>query len=157
VDDDEELEALEQENQPTGFESLPPETQREIKKLRKEAQALRTERGTLQREVLTAKYGEEVVGLIPVEVTAYERQVEEAEKLKAIFPATVTQEAQAPETPEPAPEVEVPAGLKAITGTPPATSGIAPGSDMSAKEIGELGKTDPVAAFQAMRGKYGNS
>ena len=93
---DEDL-GLEPEQQPqaTGFEGLPPETQAEIRKLRKENQKLREDRGTTQKELLTAKYGEDVVELIPPEVTDYARQTELAEKFKERFATPSSTEAQA--------------------------------------------------------------
>jgi hypothetical protein len=142
--------------QPTGFAALPVETQRELKKLRKENQQLRSERGTLQGEVLAVKFGQDVAELIPEEIASYEKKVEFAEKLQARFALAANTETPAPEAPAEAPtEEQVPEGLKAIQGAPPATAGLPDSNtNLTAKELAELHQKDPQAAFRAAESKY---
>ena len=62
---DEDTDLVEQDEASTGFEGLPAATQKELKKLRKEAAALRGRLEERDEQVLSARYGDRIVGMIP--------------------------------------------------------------------------------------------
>jgi hypothetical protein len=152
---DQESEEIEDEA-PSGFEALPKATQAEIRKLRKEAEGLRTRLKERDTEVLTAKYGADVVELLPEEVTAYDRRVELAERLASrLSPAPSNETEQHEPAPEEA-QAEEPelSGLAAVAKAP-STGKPAPEGLLTVAEIKELGKTDPIRANDLIRqGKF---
>ena len=144
----------EEHEEPTGFAALPKETQAELKKLRKESESLRTRLKERDHEILTARYGEDIVSMIPEEVTTYERRAELAEIYKAkLSPASSNPEQTEPAPADVATEPE-PAGLKAVVNAPaPGTQ--VPGDVLTVKEIKELAKTDPIGAGRLIsEGKF---
>lgn len=154
---DEDLESSEEEAQPEGFAALPRETQAELKKLRKESQRLRDERRTLQNEVLTTKFGPDVVALIPEELADYERQVAFAEKLQARLGTVVSSDDQTDEATEDAvQEAASPVEKRLATVGKVSPPGAAlPEELLTVAQIKELAKTDPDGAEALIReGKF---
>ena len=151
--DDYEDQESEETEQPTGFASLPKETQAELKKLRKESESLRTRLKERDQEVLTAKYGEDIVSMIPDEVTTYERRAEVA----AIWQTKLAPSTDEPEQTEPAAEAEVQEAkpkLAAVV-TAPASGTHVPGELLTTAEIKELAKNDPIGAARLVQeGKF---
>lgn len=151
-----EEEAPEAEPQPQGFEDLPKATQAEIKKLRKEHESLRRSNRELQDAVLTAKYGEAVLEYIPEEVTDATRRAELAEKYKGLLGTTAGEENPSESAAEAEP-VEAPSEaeerMSAFVGSPK-TGTSSPASDMSARDLLELGKSNPAEADRLIRLKY---
>lgn len=135
--------------EPTGFAALPKETQAELKKLRKESESLRTRLKERDHEILTARYGEDIVSMIPEEVTTYERRAELAEIYKAkLAPASSNPEQTEPAPAEVATEPE-PAGLKAVVNAPaPGTQ--VPGELMSRQDYRKLLESDPISAARVL-------
>jgi len=153
VDDYEDQESEETEEQPTGFASLPKETQAELKKLRKESESLRTRLKERDQEILTAKYGEDIVSMIPEEVTTYERRAE----LAAIWKTKLTPSTDEPEQTEPAAEAAVQEAkpkLAAVVNAPASGTHV-PGELLTTAEIKELAKKDPIGAARLVQeGKF---
>lgn len=129
---------------------LPDWAAKEIAKARREAAKYRNQ---LRRTELAKEYGDDVLELVPETMTVADQKelaAKLAERLRIETP-NPTEEAA---TPEP-PKVEVPAGLAAVAGSSAAGT-TSPASDMSARDLGELMKTDPASALRLMEAKYRN-
>jgi hypothetical protein len=138
--DDEDQEST----QGTSFEDLPSQTKREIRKLRSEAAGLRKRLQEANAEVLTAKYGEDIVGLIPAEISDQARRVELAERFASL---------RAPE-PQPEPEEIQPSALAALAGPSHGRPNLST-ELLTVAEIRELNERDPQAANDlVMQGRY---
>ena len=151
-------EGLDPDETPSGFESLPPQTQAEIKKLRQENKSVRTRLSERENELLTAKYVAEDVELAQ-EFPSFEKKVEFLEKLKARTASagspSATPEQTEPQAPEPPSEERraAEAVIAAQVRTP--SSGGTPPAVLSAHEIRELMISDPAAGREAAQAKYG--
>lgn len=122
---------------------------KELKETRKENQTLRSR----SNEWLVEKFGQDIVEAIPAEVKAYEARLSLAEKIHGLTNQTPQTE-QATDAGSQEEPTAVEKALAAV-GQGPSTSG-ASGLplDMTAKQILELGKTDPNRADQIMQAKY---
>jgi hypothetical protein len=155
-DDDLEAEGQEPQAQDKGFDDLPPATQAELKKLRKAEQSLRTRLQERDNEVLTAKYGEDIIAMIPEEVTAYERRTTlaeaYAEKFRTLAGGTETTDEATSESQEDRTEREQ--RLAAV--------GKSQGQGKPAEpvhtsdEIRDLMLTNPSEGIRAAQAKYGS-
>lgn len=127
--------------------------QAKLDKVLKENHKLRVERRKTQ---LGAKYGQDVVELIPEALPADEWEGY-AERLSA-FKGAPAVEAPAADAEQPAELTEerkqAEAAMAAVVRTP-SSSPTTP-EPLSAKEMGELISRDPAAAIAAMKAKYGD-
>jgi hypothetical protein len=129
---------------------LPEWAQKEIAKARREAAKYRNQ---LRRTELAKEYGDDVLELVPETMKLDEQKAlaaKLAERLRIDTPNPTEQE-----TPEP-PKVEVPAGLAAVAGSTAAGAAAPSAADHSARELGEMMKSDPAAALRLMEAKYRN-
>lgn len=153
MDDLDDLEPQEGDQTPEAADAGP--TLADLKKLRSENKGLRERLKEAQNQILTTRFDEEVLGLIPEEVTDFDRRVQLAEQYQARFkPSSETQ--TEPATDAPAPEADSAEEQKlAAVGTGPQTGAAAPEALMTVAEIKELGKTDPDTANRLIReGKF---
>ena len=140
------------ESQPADPAGLDPAALRkELDQARRDAAKYRTQ---LRRTQLAKDYGDEILELVP-ETLPVKDQKELAAKLKErLGSQQQTSPTEQVEAAEP-PEVEVPAGLAAVSGapSPPSSAGVT----LSAREIHDLMQRDPAAAMRAAQAKYGGS
>lgn len=115
-----------------------------------------TLRDKVRRTDLRAKYGEDIAELVPEQLPP-EKWDEFAEKLSALKKPEkeATQAEEAPE--EAVKDKPVPEGLKAATGATPSPTQARPNAELTNKQIAELGRTDPVAAWQEIQARAGQS
>ena len=134
-----------QEQEATGFDALPAQTKRELRKLRKEALDLRATNQSLANDLLVAKYGEAAVAMVPEEVQTFSRRQELAARFAEVNAPAPTSE----------PDEDQPLGLSALAG-PGGLSGTPVSRQLpTVADIRELRKTDPESAARVvMSGKY---
>src|SRR5262249_21017139 len=151
--DGEDTEETEDETPPA---PSPRESDPDVAKLRRENHSLRAR---LRRTELAKKYGDDVVAMIPegLPIKEWEAQAEKLVTFRGQTPSgqePKPDEEEEPPPPEPEPPTPAEQALAtASSGTSIGTS--APtGSELSAKEIGELGKKDPQKAWEAIQAKY---
>ena len=127
----------------------------EVERLKKENYKLRDK---VRRTELSAKFGSDVVELIPAALPAaeWEGYAEKLQALKGAAPAPADEPpAASTETDEQRVAREsAERAMAAVVRTP--SHGGTPPSTLSASEIGELMRTDQAAAIQAMKAKYGD-
>lgn len=120
-DYDEDVEAPEVE---TSTESLQETvTLADLKKARNEAKNLRDRLKEAQNQVLTTRFSEDVLKLIPEEVTDFERRVALAEQYAALFPSGQKETPTEVATDAPAQEVETPEAEAALAAVAKGPSG----------------------------------
>jgi hypothetical protein len=128
--------------------------QKRLEKAERQNQELRR---SLRKTEVAKEHGEKIAEVVANSGRPANEWADYAVEIKALLP----EDHPKAETPEAAPatqEVAEPAaGLKAVATNQPASSPVAPGTDLSAKEIGDLHKTDPAAFQRALQAKYAAS
>ncbi len=127
----------------------------EVERLKKENYKLRDK---VRRTDLSAKFGSDVVELIPASLPAqeWEAYAEKLQALKGAAPVTAEPPGEAVKVPEPPSEETkaAEAAMAAVASTPSSRGGTAP-PQLSAQEIGQLMQSDPAAGLAAANAKYG--
>lgn len=139
-DDYDDLDSPEEDQTPEVPEAV---TLRDLKKARNEAENLRTRLKEAQDQVLTTRFKDDVLSLIPEEVTDFDRRVALAEQYAARFGASETQP-QTDQAPADAPSEEPTPEEKALAAVGTGPSGAGSPGPVDQKELLDRALADPV-------------